>query len=78
VTARRQDLLALAPEERARAGLFLAFQYPVEIPGVSNAYFLRRRSTPAQGARRARRSTPLDFLALREGEDEARAWTRRC
>jgi len=35
------DLLALAPEERAREGIFLAFQYPVEIPGVNNAYFLR-------------------------------------
>lgn len=36
-----KDLLALAPEERAAAGVFLAFQYPVEIPGVNNAYFLR-------------------------------------
>ena len=36
-----QDLLDLEPEERAQAGLFLAFQYPVEIPGVTNAYFLR-------------------------------------
>jgi len=36
-----QDLLDLQPEERAQAGLFLAFQYPVEIPGVTNAYFLR-------------------------------------
>src|SRR6476646_11757563 len=35
-----EDLLALAPEERAQHGIFLAFQYPVEIPGVSNAYFL--------------------------------------
>ncbi len=35
------DLLALAPDERARAGVFLAFQYPVEIPGVNNMYFLR-------------------------------------
>jgi len=35
------DLLALKPEERAREGIFLAFQYPVEIPGISNAYFLR-------------------------------------
>ena len=34
------DLLGLDPEERAREGLFLAFQYPVEIPGVNNAYFL--------------------------------------
>src|SRR6185312_6596535 len=36
-----QDLLAMDPEERAQKGLFLAFQYPVEIPGVTNAYFLR-------------------------------------
>src|SRR3954447_10975101 len=36
-----QDLLAMAPEDRARAGIFLAFQYPVEIPGVSNMYFLK-------------------------------------
>ena len=36
-----KDLLAMAPEERAREGVFLAFQYPVEIPGVGNAYFLR-------------------------------------
>ncbi|HYV30605.1 MAG TPA: ATP-binding cassette domain-containing protein, partial [Candidatus Binatia bacterium] len=36
-----QDLLALEPEERARAGLFLAFQYPVEIPGVNSTYFLK-------------------------------------
>ena len=36
-----RDLLALKPEERAAAGVFLAFQYPVEIPGVNNTYFLR-------------------------------------
>src|SRR5438132_13665506 len=36
-----KDLLELDPEERAREGIFLAFQYPVEIPGVSNTYFLR-------------------------------------
>src|SRR5665811_256059 len=36
-----KDLLALKPEERAAAGIFMAFQYPVEIPGVSNPYFLR-------------------------------------
>ncbi|MVF11676.1 Fe-S cluster assembly ATPase SufC [Ketobacter sp. MCCC 1A13808] len=41
VTFQGQDLLELAPEERARAGLFLAFQYPVEIPGVSNMQFLK-------------------------------------
>src|SRR5512136_462944 len=36
-----KDLLSMKPEERAREGVFLAFQYPVEIPGVSNTYFLR-------------------------------------
>ena len=36
-----QDLLAMSPEDRAREGIFLAFQYPVEIPGVSNMYFLK-------------------------------------
>jgi Fe-S cluster assembly ATP-binding protein len=41
VSYRDRDLLALTPEERARAGLFLAFQYPVEIPGVNNAYLLK-------------------------------------
>src|SRR5882672_1951720 len=41
VTYRGQDLLAMAADERAREGIFLAFQYPVEIPGVNNTYFLR-------------------------------------
>jgi len=41
VTFRDKDLFEMAPEERAREGLFLAFQYPVEIPGVSNVYFLK-------------------------------------
>ena len=40
-----KDLLELDPEERAREGIFLAFQYPVEIPGVSNTYFLRAASS---------------------------------
>ena len=41
-----KDLLEMSPEDRACEGMFLAFQYPVEIPGVSNTYFLRPRSTP--------------------------------
>ena len=41
VTYQGSDLLELSPEDRARAGIFLAFQYPVEIPGVSNMYFLK-------------------------------------
>jgi Fe-S cluster assembly ATP-binding protein len=58
------DLLALAPEERAREGLFLAFQYPVEIPGVGNTYFLKA----ALNAIRKHRGEPeldaYDFLEL--------------
>ena len=52
-----EDLLALAPEERARAGVFLGFQYPVEIPGVSNLYFLR---AALNAQRKARDLPPLD------------------
>jgi Fe-S cluster assembly ATP-binding protein len=59
-----QDLLALPAEERARAGVFLAFQYPVEIPGVSNVYLLKA----AVNARRRHVGEPeldaMDFLAL--------------
>ncbi|WP_027803166.1 Fe-S cluster assembly ATPase SufC [Paraburkholderia dilworthii] len=58
------DLLALAPEERAHAGLFLAFQYPVEIPGVSNVYLLKA----ALNAQRRHRGEPeldaMEFLQL--------------
>ena len=50
-----KDLLELAPEDRAREGIFLAFQYPVEIPGVSNIYFLKAAlNTRAQASRPAR------------------------
>jgi len=64
VTYLGQDLLGMAPEERARAGVFLAFQYPVEIPGVNNAYLLKA----ALNAVRAKRGEPeldaFEFLAL--------------
>ncbi len=59
-----EDLLALAPHERAAAGLFLGFQYPVEIPGVSNLQFLREA---LNAQRRARGEAPLsggEFLKL--------------
>jgi Fe-S cluster assembly ATP-binding protein len=52
-----RDLLALSPDERARAGMFLAFQYPVEIPGVNNMYFLR---AALNAQRRARGEAELD------------------
>jgi len=60
----RDDLLEMSPEDRARAGVFLAFQYPVEIPGVSNANFLK---TAVNEVRKSRELPPLDskdFLAL--------------
>jgi len=56
-----QDLFALAPEERARAGLFLGFQYPVEVPGVTNASFLRLAYNTVQGARGSDELDPLEF-----------------
>jgi Fe-S cluster assembly ATP-binding protein len=59
-----QDLLALAPEERARRGLFLGFQYPVEIPGVSNVYLLKAAVNAARTARGEPELDAFDFLAL--------------
>ncbi|ODT01091.1 MAG: Fe-S cluster assembly ATPase SufC [Erythrobacter sp. SCN 62-14] len=64
VTFRGEDLLALEPHERAAAGLFLGFQYPVEIPGVSNVQFLREA---LNAQRKARGQEPLsggEFLKL--------------
>ena len=64
VTFRGQDLLALEPHERAAKGLFLGFQYPVEIPGVSNVQFLREA---LNAQRKARGEEPLsggEFLKL--------------
>jgi len=59
VTFNGRDLLAMEPEERAAAGLFLAFQYPVELPGVGNATFLR---TALNAIRRARGESDLDAM----------------
>lgn len=56
-----RDLLALPPEERARAGVFLAFQYPVEIPGVGNSQFLRLATNTVQGGRGREELDPLEF-----------------
>jgi Fe-S cluster assembly ATP-binding protein len=57
-----KNLLEMQPEERAHAGLFLAFQYPVEIPGVSNAYFLRTAYNEIRKARGLEEVDPMDFL----------------
>ena len=66
-----RDLLGIEPEERAAAGLFLAFQYPVELPGVGNANFLR---TALNAQRRARGESELDAIQFLK---MARAETKR-
>lgn len=64
VTFRGQDLLALEPHERAAAGLFLGFQYPVEIPGVSNVQFLREALNAQRKARGEESLSGGEFLKL--------------
>jgi len=61
-----KPLLEMEPEERAQAGVFLAFQYPVEIPGVSNAYFLRSAYNEIRKARGLEEADPLEFLDVME------------
>jgi Fe-S cluster assembly ATP-binding protein len=59
-----EDLLEMDPEVRAQAGVFLAFQYPVEIPGVSNAYFLRAAYNEIRKSKGQDEVDPLEFLDL--------------
>jgi Fe-S cluster assembly ATP-binding protein len=59
-----QDLLEMSPEDRARAGIFLAFQYPVEIPGVSNMYFLKAALNTIRKSRNLPEIDAFDFLNL--------------
>ena len=61
-----EDLLELEPEERAHKGVFLAFQYPIEIPGVSNAYFLRSAYNAMRVARGGEEVDPMEFLDVME------------
>lgn len=58
------DLLSLAPEERARAGIFLAFQYPIEIPGVNNAYLLKAALNAQRKARGEAALDAFEFMRL--------------
>jgi len=64
VTYKGKDLLALAPEERAREGLFLAFQYPVEIPGVNNVYLLKAGLNAIRKHRGEPEMDAFEFLTL--------------
>jgi Fe-S cluster assembly ATP-binding protein len=69
-----QDLLDLEPEERAQAGVFLAFQYPVEIPGVTNAYFLRAAYNEIRKAHGLEEVDSMDFLDLLEEKLKLVEW----
>jgi Fe-S cluster assembly ATP-binding protein len=69
-----QDLLDLEPEERAQAGVFLAFQYPVEIPGVTNAYFLRAAYNEIRKAHGLEEVDSMDFLDLLEQKLKLVEW----
>jgi Fe-S cluster assembly ATP-binding protein len=62
VTYEGEDLLAMDPEERAQRGLFLAFQYPVEIPGVTNTYFLRAAYNAIRKSKGLGEVDPIEFL----------------
>ena len=64
VTLDEVDLLDLEPEERAAAGIFMGFQYPVEIPGVNNMYFLRTALNSVRRARGEDEISARDFLAV--------------
>ena len=68
VTFDGQDLLALEPNERAAAGVFLGFQYPVEIPGVSNVQFLREALNAQRATRDEKPLSGAEFLKLARGE----------
>jgi Fe-S cluster assembly ATP-binding protein len=70
ITFDGQDLLELAPNERAAAGVFLGFQYPVEIPGVSNVQFLREALNAQRGVRGEKPLSGAEFLKL--AREEAR------
>jgi len=69
-----KDLLALKPEERAREGVFLAFQYPVEIRGITNSYFLRSAVNAVRKHRGQEELDPLDFLQVLEEKLKAIGW----
>ena len=64
ITFHGQDLIAMAPEERARAGLFLGFQYPTEIPGVNNTYLLKAALNAQRAARGESEVDAFEFMKI--------------
>ncbi len=74
VTYDGKDLLDMPPEARAQAGVFLAFQYPVEIRGVTNAYFLRSAVNAIRKAHGQEELDPVDFLEVLDAKLKAIGW----
>src|SRR5574338_991266 len=74
VTYKGEDLLDMEPEVRAQKGIFLAFQYPVEIPGVSNAYFLRAAYNEIRKSQGLDELDPMDFMDVLEEELKVVEW----
>ncbi len=70
ITYDGQDLLAMEVEDRARSGVFLAFQYPVEVPGVNNTYFLREAVNAVRAHRGEEEIDAMDFLELVEEKSD--------
>jgi Fe-S cluster assembly ATP-binding protein len=75
VTYEGQDLLGLEPEERACAGVFMAFQYPVEIHGITNAYFMRSAMNAKRKCQGLEELDPIDFMEVLEQKLEVIGWT---
>jgi Fe-S cluster assembly ATP-binding protein len=74
VRYRDRDLLAMNPEDRAREGVFLAFQYPVSIRGITNAYFLRSALNAIRKHKHLEPLDPLDFIQLLDDKLKAIGW----
>lgn len=74
ITYLGQDLLDLDPEERAREGVFLAFQYPVSVRGITNAYFLRSAVNAIRKARGQQEYDPIEFLDVLQEKLKAIGW----
>jgi Fe-S cluster assembly ATP-binding protein len=74
ITYQGKDLLELDPEERAREGIFLAFQYPVAVRGITNAYFLRAAVNAIRKSRGLEEYDPIEFLDLLHEKLNAIGW----
>lgn len=74
VTFEGQDLLELEPEERAGAGIFMAFQYPVEIRGITNAYFMQSAVNAIRKAQGLEELDTLDFMEVLEEKLKVIGW----